>query len=77
MIYGHLARNLISFISCNFMPFYPIEIGFSLYIFLCGKNVCNILNTALEVFNVVLKIGVTYDVILSRNVKNTIIAVKI
>ena len=30
--------------------------GFSLYIFfLCSKNVCNVLNTALQVFNVVTK----------------------
>ena len=53
-IYGHVGGNLISFISCNFTPFYPIEMGFSLYIFfLCSKNVCNVLNTALQVFNVV------------------------
>ena len=44
----------ISFTSCNFTPFYPIEVGFSLYIFfLCSKNVCNVLKTALQVFNVV------------------------
>ena len=55
-IYGHVGGNLISFISCNFTPFYPIEMGFSLYIFfLCSKNVCNVLNTALQVFNVVTK----------------------
>ena len=55
-IYGHVGENLISFISCNFTPFYPIEMGFSLYIFfLCSKNVCNVLNTALQVFNVVTK----------------------
>ena len=48
--------NLISFTSCNFTPFYPIEVGFSLYIFfLCSKNVCNVLNTALQVLNVVTK----------------------
>ena len=51
-IYDHVGGNLISFISCNFTPFYPIEMGFSLYIFfLCSKNVCNVLNTALQVFN--------------------------
>ena len=55
-IYGHVGGNLISFISCNFTPFYPIEMGFSLYIFfLCSKNVCNVLNTALQVFNGVTK----------------------
>ena len=47
---------MISFTSCNFTPFYPIEVGFSLYIFfLCSKNLCNVLNTALQVFNVVTK----------------------
>ena len=55
-IYGHLGENLISFISCNFTPFYPIDMGFSPYIFfLCNKNVCNVLNTALQVFDVVTK----------------------
>ena len=55
-IYGHVGESLISFISCNFAPFYPIEMGFSLYIlFLCDKSVCNVLNTALQVFNVVTK----------------------
>ena len=55
-IYGHVGGNLISFISCNFTSFYPIEMAFSLYIFfLCSKNVCNVLNTALQVFNVVTK----------------------
>ena len=55
-IYGHVGENLISFISCNFTPFYPIEMGFSLHIFfLCSKNVCNVLNIALQVFNVVTK----------------------
>ena len=77
-IYGHVRKNLISFLSCNFTPFYPIEMGFSLYIFfLCSKNVCNVLNTALQVFNVVTKIDISYDVILSRNVKNTSTMVKI
>ena len=53
-IYGHVGKNLISFISCNFTPFYRIEMGFSLYIFFfCSKNDCNVLNTALQVFNVV------------------------
>ena len=53
-IYGHVEENLISFISCNFTPFYPIVMEFSLYIFfLCSKNVCNVSNTALQVFNVV------------------------
>ena len=67
-IYGHLAVNWFSLISCNFTPFYPIEMGFSLEIlFLRSKNVCN----------VVTKIGVTYDVILSRNVKNTFTMAKI
>ena len=80
-IYGHVGGNLISFISCNFTPFYPIEMGLSLYIFfLCSKNVCNVL--ALLCANckflmLLLKIGVTYDVILSRNVKNTFTMVKI
>ena len=60
-IYGHVGENLISFISCNFTPFYPIEMGFSLYIFfLCSKNVCNVLNTALQVFNVVTKNSHTF-----------------
>ena len=55
-IYGHVGGNLISFISCNFTPFYPIEMGFSLNIFfLFSKNVCNVLNTALQVCNVVTK----------------------
>ena len=55
-IYGHLGGNLISFISCNLTPFYPIEMGFSLHIFfLSSKNVCNVLNPALQVFNVVTK----------------------
>ena len=55
-IYGHVGGNLISFISSNFTPFYPIEMGFSLHIFvLCSKNVCNVLNIALQVFNVVTK----------------------
>ena len=54
--YGHVGGNLISFISSNLTPFYPIEMGFSLYIFfLCSKNVRNVLNTALQVFNVVTK----------------------
>ena len=53
-IYGHVGKNLISFISCNLTPFYRIEMGFSLYIFFfCSKNDCNVLNTALQVFNVV------------------------
>ena len=53
-VYGHVGKNLISFISCNFTPFYRIEMGFSLYIFFfCSKNDCNVLNTALQVFNVV------------------------
>ena len=52
-IYGYFGGNLTSFISCNFTPFYSIEMGFSLYIlFLCSKNVCNVLNNALQVFNV-------------------------
>ena len=55
-VYGHVGESLISFISCNFTSFYPIEMAFSLYIFfLCSKNVCNVLNTALQVFNVVTK----------------------
>ena len=55
-IYGHVGENLISFISCNFTPFDLIEMGFSLNIFfLCSKNVCNVFNTALQVFNVVTK----------------------
>ena len=55
-IYGHVGGNLISFISCNFAPFYPIEMGFSLHIFfLSSKNVCNVLNPAFQVFNVVTK----------------------
>ena len=29
-IYGHEAGNLSSLITCNFTPFYPIEMGFSL-----------------------------------------------
>ena len=42
-IHGHVGGNLISFISCNFTPFYPIKMGFSLYIvFLCSKNICNV-----------------------------------
>ena len=41
---------------CNFTPFYSIEIGFSLNIFFsCSKNVCDVLNTALQVFNFVTK----------------------
>ena len=56
--YGQEGGNLISFISYNFTPFFPIEMGFSLHIFfLCSKNVCNGLNTALQVFNVVTKNG--------------------
>ena len=55
-IYGHVGENLVSFTSCNFTPFYPIEMGISLYIlFFCNKNVCNVLTTALQVFNVVTK----------------------
>ena len=55
-IYGHVGGNLISFISCYFTAFYPIEMGFSLYMFfLCSKNVSNDLNTALQVLNVVTK----------------------
>ena len=77
-IYGHLAVNWFSLISCNFTPFYPIEMGFSVEIlFLRSKNVCKVLNTVFQIFNVVTKIGVTYDVILSRNVKNTFTMVKI
>ena len=39
---------------CNFSPFYPIKIEFSLYIFFsCSKNVCDVLNTALQVFSVI------------------------
>ena len=60
-IYGQVRGNLISFISCNFTSFYPIEMAFSLYIFfLCSKNVCNVLNTALQVFNVVTKSSHTF-----------------
>ena len=77
-IYGHLAVNWFPLISFNFTPFYPIEMGFSLEIlFLRSKNVCKVLNTVFQIFNVVTKIGVTYDVILSRNVKNTFTMVKI
>ena len=71
-IYGHLAGNLISFINCNFTLFYPIEMGFSLHIlFLCSKNVCNVLNTAFQVFNVVTKNRRHLWRHTSRNVKNT------
>ena len=31
-IYGQVRGNLISFISCNFTSFYPIEMGFLLEI---------------------------------------------
>ena len=29
-IYGHVAGNLNFLITCNFKPFHPIEMGFSL-----------------------------------------------
>ena len=31
-IYGHVGEIWICLISCNFTPFYPIEMGFSLEI---------------------------------------------
>ena len=77
-IYGHVRGNLISFIGCNLTPFYPIRMGFSLYIvFLYSKNICNVLKTLCKFLMLLLKIGVTYDIILSRNVKNTFTMVKI
>ena len=77
-MYGHVGENLISFISCNFTPFYPIKMGFSLYIvFLCSKNISNVLKTLCKFLMLLLKIGVTYDIMLSRNVKNTFTMVKI
>ena len=77
-IHGHVGGNLISFISCNFTPFCPNKMGFSLYIvFLCSKNICNVLKTLCKFLMLLLKIGVTYDIILSRNVKNTFTMVKI
>ena len=43
-------------ITCNFTAFYPIEMGFSLYIlFFCSKNACNVLNSAFQILNVVTK----------------------
>ena len=68
----------ISLITCNSTPFYPIEIGFSLQIFLFyDKNACTILNPAFQFLVLLLKIGVIYVIILWRKVKNTLTAVKI
>ena len=55
-IYGHLAVNWFSLLSCNFTPFYPNEMRFPPEIlFLRSKNVCKVLNTVFQMFNVVTK----------------------
>ena len=46
----------ISLITCISTPFYPIEMGFSLWMLLFyDKNACTILNAAFQTFSVVTK----------------------
>ena len=57
-MYGDLAGNLNSLISCNFAPFYFIERGFSLEIReFCAESYHQILNTSFLNFLLDAKFG--------------------
>ena len=55
--------------TCNVTPFYPIEMRFHCKHCFCDKNAFKALNAAFK-FLLLLKIGVTYVIILLKKVKN-------